>query len=612
MSHLITLFLLALLSLTAPAWATHIYVSGDQTGIWETDTVFVTGEVRVPPGQMLTIVPGVEVLFSVYCKLIVDNNATLRAVGTPEDSIRFDVLPPDTAWHGIRFLSASDSSQVKYCLLTNGSASGYEGDSRGGAIYCYNSDPAIFYNTICGNAAAGGGGIYCGSQSNASIIGNNIYENRSTGYSNDGGGGICCNGSDPSIIDNIINANSANNGGGIYCEFSGPLISDNFICGNSSNAYGGGIGYFYITGGSIRDNLIIGNHTSYLGGGISSDCATLIFDGNTIVGNSATSVGGIFCHVTSHLVNCIIWNNAGQQQVAGEPSASYSDIQGGYPGTGNINIWPAFVDTAQGDYRLQWGSPCINTGNPNPQYNDPDGSRADMGAFYYDQSMPVRILLTPYNQPIEIPQGGGSFQYALHLTNIAASSLTVTGWCNVTLPNGSTYGPVLGPVNVSVGSGQTVSRVRIQAVPAGAPAGMYHYNAFAVAAGDTSFDSFTFTKAGGGDWGLGVGGWSNTGEDFGAAEPPLITHNSSLITSLSPNPFNPSTAISFNLGLNPGRISLKVYDTAGRLVASLVDGWREAGKHEVTFDGSCLSSGLYFIKLQAGGVCDVHKVVLTK
>ncbi|RLC49624.1 MAG: hypothetical protein DRI23_08840, partial [Candidatus Cloacimonadota bacterium] len=64
---------------------------------------------------------------------------------------------------------------------------------------------------------------------------------------------------------------------------------------------------------------------------------------------------------------------------------TYSDIQGGYTGDGNINDDPIFVDAANGNYSLTWNSddksPCIDTGDPNQLYNDPDGTRADMGAF---------------------------------------------------------------------------------------------------------------------------------------------------------------------------------------------------------------------------------------
>ncbi|HEX7344368.1 MAG TPA: SBBP repeat-containing protein [bacterium] len=79
----------------------------------------------------------------------------------------------------------------------------------------------------------------------------------------------------------------------------------------------------------------------------------------------------------------------------------------------------------------------------------------------------------------------------------------------------------------------------------------------------------------------------------------------------SPNPFNPSTALSFELrAASP--VSLKVYDTAGRLVATLVDGWREAGIHETVFDGSKLPSGIYLARLTAGDFSAGQKLVLMK
>jgi parallel beta-helix repeat protein len=609
------LFLLALLSLTAPAWASVIYVSGDQTGTWSADTVIVTAEVRVPPSMSLTILPGVEVLFSVYCKFIVDSAATLRAVGTAADSIRFDVLPPDTAWHGIRFLSASDSSRLEYCIMTHGSATGSGEDIKGGAIYCSSSSPTISGNTISDNACPGvsgfgggiccvnnsnpnisnniisgnsaictwqspglGGGIYCDNSSpsisgntingdtasfgggicctgnsNPSIIGNTIGGNRvflagggiycdnsspiisgntisgNIAMHPEGGGtsgGICClNNSNPIISGNTISENSASSisggGGGIECSYSSPSISDNIISRNSAGA-GGGICFTDNSSNpSILGNTISGNLAYIWGGGIYSGGGSPIISGNTISGNSALWLGGggIFCEISSPtLVNCILWANRPQQIFvsSGSPQMTYSDIEGGYTGAGNINAWPAFVDTAQDDYRLQWGSPCIDTGDPNPIYNDPDGTIADMGAWYYDQTMPVRILLTPYNAPIQIPVSGGSFQYAIQVTNIGSTTLPILVWCDVTLPSGTIYGPVLGPLVISL-VGQTFSRLRTQVVPAGAPAGMYHYNAYAVAAGDTSSDSFVFTKAVGfGESDL-QGGWTNAGEGFEAS-----------------------------------------------------------------------------------------------
>jgi hypothetical protein len=78
-----------------------------------------------------------------------------------------------------------------------------------------------------------------------------------------------------------------------------------------------------------------------------------------------------------------------------------------------------------------------------------------------------------------------------------------------------------------------------------------------------------------------------------------------------PNPFNPSTAISYELRA-ASYVSLKVYDTAGRLVTTLADGRKEAGTHEVTFDGSKLAAGVYIARLTAGEFTAAQKMVLLK
>jgi hypothetical protein len=78
-----------------------------------------------------------------------------------------------------------------------------------------------------------------------------------------------------------------------------------------------------------------------------------------------------------------------------------------------------------------------------------------------------------------------------------------------------------------------------------------------------------------------------------------------------PNPFNAQTAISFQLSAN-SHVRLIVYDTAGRLVETLVEGWRSAGEHKLTFDASHLPSGMYFARLEAGDYVGVQKLILLK
>jgi hypothetical protein len=644
------LFILCGMLLSIPVFASSITVSGSVSGIWSADTVFVAGQVQITPGNTLVIQPGVKVLFLVQAKFIVENSAILTALGTANDSIRFDGYPSGNPWNGIRFVSASDSSRLQYCSLRDGSASGSGDDQFGGAVFCSNSSPLITHCLITTCTAASGGGIYCATNTHPHISYNTISASSANGpYPGANGGGISAAGTSfPEIDHNYLTGNHANinfsgYGGGLYFQGS-PNIHDNLITDNIAWA-GGGLQ------GSNAVNVIfhknkIDNNTGLVGGGIdcigctftsfdlnefchnlgTSQAGALFFNStspvmnkNTFTDNSAGMSGGLYLFAFSRptILNSIVWGNSGGAfYMAGNSNATvtYSDVQGGWTGTGNINAAPQFVNETQNDFRLMWGSSCLNSGDPNVLYNDPDGSRADMGAWYFDISHPVRLLLTPYNAPIVIAPGGGSFTYQIQVTNIVNPTLFTTIAAYEVLPNGTTFGPVLGPVQINLGPGITVTRVRNQTVPASAPAGQYLYEAFAVVAMDTSWDSFPFTKAGSGTSQSAGNDWSNTGEDFSSEEITTTGNNYSasfVLYSAYPNPFNPTTEIRYQMP-DARKVNLKVYDTAGRLVATLVNGWQEAGSHEVTFDGSKLASGIYLYSLMAGDQVVTGKMVLMK
>jgi hypothetical protein len=78
-----------------------------------------------------------------------------------------------------------------------------------------------------------------------------------------------------------------------------------------------------------------------------------------------------------------------------------------------------------------------------------------------------------------------------------------------------------------------------------------------------------------------------------------------------PNPFNPSTTISFSLP-RTGDVKISVYDIGGRLVHTLREGRLEAGEHSVEFDGRALPSGIYFARMVAGEFVKVQKMILLK
>ncbi len=242
---------------------------------------------------------------------------------------------------GFFFHSEEDSSSVvSGFTIKNGSAE----EGEGGGIYCSRSSPTIIDNIITGNS------------------------------SEDGGGGIYCNYSSPTITGNTITGNSATNdgGGGIYCNYSSPTITGNIITGNSASS---GSSYYTLDGGGI--------YCSYK----SSPTIT----GNTITGNSATgNGGGISCDNSSPIVlNTIIWaNEAGSEAYKSiylgsdaNITITYSDIEGGWIGEGNIREDPLFANPENVDYRLRSGSPCIDAGDPESPL-DSDGTRADIGVFF--------------------------------------------------------------------------------------------------------------------------------------------------------------------------------------------------------------------------------------
>ena len=84
------------------------------------------------------------------------------------------------------------------------------------------------------------------------------------------------------------------------------------------------------------------------------------------------------------------------------------------------------------------------------------------------------------------------------------------------------------------------------------------------------------------------------------------------LNSNYPNPFNPTTVISYQLPVNSD-VKLLVYDSLGRTVATLVNGQQQAGLHRVTFDASQLAGGIYFYRLQtSNGFGEVKKMVYVK
>lgn len=234
------------------------------------------------------------------------------------------------------------------------------------------------------------------------------------------------------------------------------------------------------------------------------------------------------------------------------------------------------------------------------------------GTGFFGPPPNMTILLTPSTTPIVIPNGGGSFNYTVAITNHETTSQGCQVWVMITLPNGSSYGPVLGPVTASIGGGATVTRLRTQNVPASAPSGNYTCIGN-VGSYPTAWNSsnFPFSKSAT-DNGFKCGNWENTGESFGdEIAAAFAAPNYFSLEAAYPNPFNPETNLTYNLA-KAGNVKLSVYDIQGREVAVLLDGFHSEGSYMVSFSGADLSSGVYFAVLNAEGYTFSQKLLLVK
>ncbi|MEJ7677504.1 MAG: choice-of-anchor Q domain-containing protein [Segetibacter sp.] len=170
---------------------------------------------------------------------------------------------------------------------------------------------------------------------------------------------------------------------------------------------GGGIVNYNST--PTATNCIFSGNTAEIGGGIYNGDASVTLVNCSFSTNTAQNGGGIynvtfFDSSSTALINCILWGNTGQiVNIEGSSTVvTYSIVQGGYAGTGNLDKDPLFVDAANGNLHLQSSSPAINAGlnSVNTTFVDLDGNNPrvvddtiDMGAFeFQQQAMAVSLF----------------------------------------------------------------------------------------------------------------------------------------------------------------------------------------------------------------------------
>ena len=192
------------------------------------------------------------------------------------------------------------------------------------------------------------------------------------------GGAVYNSGSNATFTNTLFLTNQSVIGGGINSVSSDIIVSNCSFNGNSAANFGGGI---YSESSSLTvTNSSFQLNTASTGGGIENAYGTISVTNSSFSGNRGTSSGGAINNYgasTSVIKNSIFWGNNTEVrnetgEPAGNPTISYSIIQGGWSGQGsdNLNVNPKFVtqpvvgSTVIGNLSLQNCSPAINSSDP--------------------------------------------------------------------------------------------------------------------------------------------------------------------------------------------------------------------------------------------------------
>jgi len=321
-------------------------------------------------------------------------------------------------------------------------------NSLGGAIFCIQSSPTISRCVIANCSASYGGGIFC-KDSNLTLNGTSFQKNSAIsggGMFNSGGGnplliecsflknhlldygdgsGLCNVNSNANYINCDFIGNWGGSGGAVSIALSEPVFKNCRFIRNFATIvvicpYGGGA----VSCGSSNPlflNCLFSANSSAAGGAVSNYESSPVFKNCTFTSNIEPCIYNWWADNHPVIINSILWDQGTEEiYLSGNSTitVNYCDIKGGWPGIGNINVDPCFVDPGHwdpngtpadanddfwvnGDYHLKsqagrWDpnthswvldnvtSPCIDAGDwmtPIGLEPFPNGGRVNMGAY---------------------------------------------------------------------------------------------------------------------------------------------------------------------------------------------------------------------------------------
>ncbi len=304
--------------------------------------------------------------------------------------------------------------------ITGGNANGAweEGNGDGGGILCYQSSPSIMNCVIHGNSAGylGHGGGMINLSGSPTLTNCTFRGNLADRY---GGGMLNYLGSATLVECRFIGNTTRSAGGGVLNWSSEVSLTKCVLSGNSASKDSGGGMLSDDSSVTLRNCVFSGNWSRRNGGGLYIYDKTARLSNCTFSGNSAGGRGGGIYNYSGYaeLGGCIVWGNL-DSEIDGSAVATYSDIEGGLPGEGNMDTDPCFAEAGywdtngtpddanddfwvDGDYHLKsqggrWDanegrwtidevtSLCIDAGDPMaPIMHEPfpNGGIINMGAY---------------------------------------------------------------------------------------------------------------------------------------------------------------------------------------------------------------------------------------
>jgi len=400
-----------------------IYCNGSSIPVFTNDTILYNQANK--GGGLYTYTSNLQITDS----YIAGNQAT-KGGGMYIDSSDYQITNGVISWNIAEYQGGGIYQRLGIANISSVQFNNNDGTFTGGGIFCedanltlsnlnftnnsalsigagiYSSGSILDLNNVefsgCWLEQGNGGGMYISGSPDCNLT--DVTISNCHAY-NGSGGGLYCSSSTLSMLNVEINGNTSEyEGAGLYCSSSTISMLNIEINNNSSDNHGGGI-YTKSTNLDIEKSLIYNNLATSGGGLYLKDNSSIDILNTTIVNNSSGSGTAIYAESGSsaNLLNSIIWQHTAPPFTgAGSFTIDYSDVEGGWAGTGNINADPLFIDPGNENFNLSWinfpipdvtKSPCIDTGDPFSPL-DPDSTRADMGALYHHYD------LTPFNPVI--------------------------------------------------------------------------------------------------------------------------------------------------------------------------------------------------------------------